>query len=222
MSASKDAATNIKLGPRIRARLLIVEEQNAKRVNSILTRMGKERQQSLARTAERIAQADEPQWIRLRALYTLLDKYMEFITPDIACRRGCNHCCHGGVSVARTEAEMIGRKLGIRPKKVPARDPKVNDISWGYHNPCTFLRDGECSIYEDRPLACREHTHIDIDSTLCELDPPNTWPVGRFKITVLLVAYLKICGTHTADIRDFFPPDTAKVATQSEARGNQP
>lgn len=73
-------------------------------------------------------------------------------------------------------------------------------------SPCPFLREGRCSVYETRPLACRTLLNLDDDDLLCRLVPGVEVPVpyagaGEFKALYLLAQP----NAELADIRDFFP-----------------
>jgi Fe-S-cluster containining protein len=63
------------------------------------------------------------------------------------------------------EAEMLGSALKRRPKKVA--DTKLSTFDYGYHNPCTVLKNGECSIYAHRPLVCQIYFSVDTDALFC-------------------------------------------------------
>jgi Fe-S-cluster containining protein len=63
----------------------------------------------------------------------------------LSCKRGCDACCVGGLSVLPVEAALI-EALGTRP---PAQQRE---------GMCAFLDDdGACTVYEARPVLCRTH-----------------------------------------------------------------
>lgn len=76
------------------------------------------------------------------------------------------------------EAGLLPRnaKKGSIALASAEKDPKAawDDVSRQYyalHIDCPFLADGACSIYDERPLACREYNAV-TDPALCEtLDP---------------------------------------------------
>jgi Fe-S-cluster containining protein len=85
----------------------------------------------------------------------------------IACRRGCNFCCHGQVSASAPELFLLARHIneqgGGDPSGVLARLREVDAKTRGLdpverhklRQPCALLVSGECSVYAARPLSCR-------------------------------------------------------------------
>ena len=105
---------------------------------------------------------------KIRTLWECVDEIGRVAGPRSACRRGCSHCCHIPVLMPEQEAELIGRKIGVKPRRLEGITPP-HEIRAGYDNPCPFLKDNACSIYEWRPLACRQLYNMDRDALLCEL-----------------------------------------------------
>jgi Fe-S-cluster containining protein len=146
---------------------------------------------------------------KIAALWKLTDQMMEYNGDNVACKRGCSHCCHIAVAMTPAEAEVIGKRIGREPERdVNLRD-NLDDFDFGYHNPCTFLKEGECSIYADRPLACRVQYSLEGDAVPCELHPPESRYVNYLNTTKFDYALLQIVGIEKrealADIREFFP-----------------
>ena len=98
----------------------------------------------------------------------------------IACRRGCSACCRYLVPVNEVEAlDLMAHVESLpAPRRLllleafdtaaatmlragpPPVDPDPQALSaWylGLGLPCPMLADGECVLYDRRPLACREH-----------------------------------------------------------------
>jgi Fe-S-cluster containining protein len=141
---------------------------------------------------------------------------------EVACRKGCTHCCRQLVPVAPLEAKRLADVVEGMPKKrrtlvrerflraierlereglVDAKAPAGrsalqsreasaaaawDDVSRRYYElrlDCPFLEDDLCSIYDERPLACREYNAV-TDPALCEaFDPgiealPRPLPMG--------------------------------------------
>ncbi len=76
--------------------------------------------------------------------------------PPAACRRGCGWCCHQKVGAAAIEVLAISRALAERPTERRMLE------AWQVGQPCAFLKDGACSIYDIRPLKCRSLWHVDV------------------------------------------------------------
>jgi hypothetical protein len=87
---------------------------------------------------------------------------------SVACKAGCDHCCHVVVGVIAPEAFLIFDHIervlsssalsGLRARIAEFYErtrglSSAERFSPAY--PCVFLEAGCCSIYEVRPLACR-------------------------------------------------------------------
>jgi hypothetical protein len=92
----------------------------------------------------------------------------------VACRAGCDHCCHVVVGVTAPEALTIlahlehSRSPGDLARlaaRVAGHHERTRGLSsaerFSPEHPCVFLEAGRCSIYEVRPLACRGMNSLD-------------------------------------------------------------
>jgi Fe-S-cluster containining protein len=97
----------------------------------------------------------------------------------VACRAGCDHCCHVVVGVTPPEAltifEHVKRTFSSEAfERLRQRVAEFLELTRALSSsarfapeyPCVFLEDGCCSIYEVRPLACRGMNSL--DATECE------------------------------------------------------
>lgn len=86
----------------------------------------------------------------------------------VACRAGCDHCCHQSVGVTPPEAFAIvthlrssfsPEQLAAFTARVAERAERTRELSaderFSPELPCLFLARGSCSIYQVRPLVCR-------------------------------------------------------------------
>lgn len=134
-----------------------------------------------------------------------------------ACATGCDHCCHIAVTLSDIEARVIGKAIG-RSVRVPDDAPTIVETengahvpgtpapSAGYSDPCPFLQNHRCSIYEARPLACRAHLNLDQDDYLCRLRPDLDISVPYANATAIKSLYVAAQpNARWADIRAFFP-----------------
>lgn len=143
---------------------------------------------------------------RLNRALKVADKISAEVTPYSACKNGCSYCCHTSVAVSTIEAQMIGEVIGKAPLKAPARMSR--EETGHYHRqPCPFLSNGECSIYDSRPMACRFMFNMADVPYYCntDIDPENS------RVTMLNLKDIEFTFTGVfmssgfADIRDFFP-----------------
>lgn len=81
----------------------------------------------------------------------------------IPCRQGCNYCCRNEkIPVTDTEAVLIVRHIEDVLAE-PVRERVIQSIlSAGRTSdlasePCAFLIDGQCAIYDSRPMPCRTY-----------------------------------------------------------------
>lgn len=83
----------------------------------------------------------------------------------IACKVGCSHCCHARVEAPASEVFVVVRALRGKPaaertaiiERLQAHAAVAHDAaSWAQRPACPFLTDNLCSIYEQRPSACRK------------------------------------------------------------------
>jgi len=192
----------------LRERLRTVKKTAQRNLQAILERIGDEEWAQIEARIHALVDSRDPPWVRLRGLYAIADGLLKHVEGHAACRRGCAHCCHIRVDLVKTEAEMLGSAIRRKPKTPAVGNFDTFDA--GYHQPCTFLSNGECSIYEHRPLACRVHVNLDEDALLCEI---NEWSTKLSALPGLAIketfdwAYGLICGTSRhADIREYFPP----------------
>lgn len=182
-------------------------------------------EQHAQRTADQITARIEPQRI---ALYGQLARKMQDPAAKVdlvrrmagelsnaarglvPCSRGCDGCCHMPTMLIAEEAAVIARETGAQ-LATPAAWFAGEDAEASPHKgvPCTFLHNGACSIYAQRPMACRLHIHLDRDNTLCRIIPGETIRVPRLDTMAFDMQYVRAFGppadAKLADIREFFP-----------------
>ena len=105
-------------------------------------------------SADRIAQAAAVH----DAIQPLLDNTDD--ATELACRRGCSHCCHFPVGVTFAEALRLADTINKQPElrdRVLAANAATATHSWEQlvAVPCPLLVDDACTAHEARPMPCR-------------------------------------------------------------------
>ncbi|MCX7627258.1 MAG: YkgJ family cysteine cluster protein [Methylophilaceae bacterium] len=157
---------------------------------------------------ERIARMNAGTQVKLKEVLRTADRIFAHAAQFAACTRGCGHCCHVHVPIADFEAHYIAHHTGRAARLIRHSIPH-DRMDYSSKTPCTFLRDGECSIYPFRPLTCRMHLNFDVDAHWClheNWNHPDA-AIPRPDIGPLMQAYALLGGKSPvmADIRDFFP-----------------
>jgi hypothetical protein len=158
---------------------------------------------------KRITQISARPVVRLKEVLSTADQIFGLAGKFAACARGCGHCCYVSVPITQFEARYMGENLGIVPVE-QIQTIKHELTEYGSHTPCPFLENGECSIYEYRPLTCRMHMNFDADNYWClheNWKKPEA-EIPRPTIDPLIDAYHTVISNVApimADIRDFFP-----------------
>ena len=93
--------------------------------------------------------------------------------PSVSCIPGCHDCC-GPVGACTEEMQRL------------SDNGQVLLRSWGTAK-CGYLKDGKCSIYEERPLVCRL---FGATFGRPELKCPHG-VVADYPLSGVLLAYLK-------------------------------
>lgn len=125
----------------------------------------------------------------MKLFYELFDTGMaERTKTGTSCKKGCHFCCRQNVDVSKAEATAIGNYCQKHHIDIPAKDLKeqlqyskakvpLNPVPW-----CVFLKDGECSIYLVRPLACRKY-YVSSAPELCDM---VKYSPEEFKVDVIV------------------------------------
>ena len=116
----------------------------------------------------------------------------------IACRAGCNFCCHLRVMVFPHEAVALFRYLGSHMPKDQAQVVRTRVLENAAHIaalaregrsatnlPCAFLVDGKCSAYEARPAACSGYHSLSREKCEASFDNGGSLPEGIPVLTAL-------------------------------------
>lgn len=192
----------------VRLRLEVAGATAQRPLEAFNATLGKALRERIETTVQRILAGKMKRRAGLLALWTIADEVGVRAARFAACRRGCAHCCHTPVAIAPAEARLIAERTG-RPMASPPLVAGKVDADYGYHQPCVFLSNGQCSIYAHRAFACRIQFNLDVDALLCELIPGV--PVPYLNLEFLKVAYVALLREGVADLRAFFPRGGASV-----------
>jgi len=129
---------------------------------------------------------------------------------DIACRKGCSHCCHSWVAASAPEILYVLKSVDMPSSEVRARIAGVEMLTGGRNAEmrmkmrtlCPMLTNDACGVYESRPLVCR--THVSFDVSACakfyaqeSSEPPPVsaaYSAIRNVYALALSGALKQCG----------------------------
>lgn len=139
---------------------------------------------------------------KLRHLHWATDELFAEVAPFVACQRKCNACCHYNVHLYPLESDLIEKRTGKARSRsnFPPRDFTGTA--------CVFLKEGECSIYDVRPMACRKHVALTNSAYWCapERSESIQLPMANFSQVNSAFEYvIEKDGRHQfSDIRQVF------------------
>lgn len=96
---------------------------------------------------------------KLVNLYEFMEEIASSFSHLIPCKKGCSYCCEIRVDVSKVELSLI------KSKARKAYNNATKDLVIG--EPCPFLKDNSCSIYDVRPFLCRRHQVFTPTNELC-------------------------------------------------------
>lgn len=152
-----------------------------------------------------------PSHERVIRIAKLADAAARMVRDQTPCRRGCSACCHINLPLGRTEAERLAKASGrelTAANALPAMAAALlRDDTRFYGVPCPFLKNDECSVYRDRPIACRTHHVIEESAAKCAVDEGRrTDPIAKFNLSFFDEAAAVVMQHElVGDIRDWFP-----------------
>lgn len=181
-------------------------------------RMAARVQQLLACLPEDLKAREDQMPIRIRAenasakvklvhIYKFMDEFSEQRAPFVACRQGCASCCRMNVQISNLEAARIVIGTGRRARPVSSSIKRADTHFAG--QPCSFLIEDACSIYDHRPYVCRNHVSFDVDAYWCDTSRMGEAALPQLELGGVKDAMLDVIASTSrpvlADIRDFFP-----------------
>lgn len=118
------------------------------------------------------------------AIDGILAEELPLMEPKVPCKRGCDHCCYIAIRVTNPEAKVAldyAKLKGLEIDKARLKQQFLlgqDDESFmRMDHPqrrCVFLQNnGDCGIYEKRPLACRTYAVVSDPSECSTLLNPD-------------------------------------------------
>jgi len=122
----------------------------------------------------------------MESLYTAIDGLNESVTAlakrqnsAVACIKGCDWCCRQEVYAGSYELHYLSAqiKLIFSPdelselknrieEKYESTSKLTDDEVLNFKSACPLLRDGACSMYSFRPMACRIYMSTKLDTCI--------------------------------------------------------
>lgn len=98
----------------------------------------------------------------------------------IACTKGCGYCCHSFVAALPPEVFRLAQVVrsstsaGLDIETVLARARPLRGLTpeqrFGAKMACPLLNEGMCSVYDSRPLVCRQTTSVSLPACIEEYE----------------------------------------------------
>jgi len=140
----------------------------------------------LAQSAIQQGFTKETLFAAIESLYAAIDRLNDSIVAlakrqksDVACFNGCHWCCHQAVFANSYEIHYLSEKIKakftskeldaliVRTKTKYAKTSELNEAEiLNYKAPCPLLKEGSCSIYASRPMACRIYLSTKLETCL--------------------------------------------------------
>ncbi len=138
----------------------------------------------------------------IRIIHTECDKELSQIEDqtlgEIACRRGCHWCCHIQVQADRSEvtaiAESLNQRLSVEEMSILRNRVASWETEFGSAGRalCPLNVNGECSVYDQRPLTCRGFNSGDAQK--CQIAYERCFALGSTVPIARLPKVITTCG----------------------------
>ena len=170
-------------------------ENNAKKATQLIPAHLIDQERQLF---SRVQASKKSPLVKLGELYDFMAKISKTYLHLTPCKKGCSSCCHVKVDVSDLEIQYIKKHAKKATKNLP-QGLVIGD-------PCPFLKNNSCSIYEARPFFCRSHQVFTPTNRLCATD--STIGVEMLRSSEIDKSYLYITSNleeqKFTDIRNAF------------------
>ncbi len=136
---------------------------------------------------------------------------------EIACRKGCAHCCYNLVTASAPELSFLADHIQSLPAEMSSKlqenirlsAEKVQGLTAAERIsvsvPCPLLGDeGACLVYEHRPLSCRAFVSFDVEACIAEIAGQDievpSGPNGQTQRLLLIIAFKRALKEQGRDI----------------------
>lgn len=94
------------------------------------------------------------------------------IENNVSCKKGCSFCCYQPVDTTKEEIDIIFEEENpIIDRELLKKQAGLNNEEYAKLNyefkQCIFLKNNECSVYNNRPLVCRDYLVL-TDPEFCD------------------------------------------------------
>lgn len=140
----------------------------------------------LAQSAIQQGFTNESLFAAIESLYAAIDGLNDSIIDlaerqkvSVACHKGCHWCCHQAVFANSYELHFLSEQIkksfsdeelslliGRTENKYVQTSKLTEDEVLKFKAPCPLLKDGACSIYGARPMACRIYLSTKLETCL--------------------------------------------------------
>jgi Fe-S-cluster containining protein len=140
----------------------------------------------LAQSATENGLTNDTLFAAIESLYDAIDGLNDSIISlaerqniKVACFKGCHWCCHQAVFANSYELHFLSEKIkqNFSPEELTNVIAKTEakhaitsvlpeDEVLLFKSPCPLLRDGSCSLYAARPMACRIYLSTKLETCL--------------------------------------------------------
>lgn len=130
-------------------------------------------------SSERLFSALKEMYAAIDDTNRSLEEFARRKGQQIACKKGCQWCCHQPVFAMDYELDFLKNYIEqhftpAQQAEIKARATKKNEAIGKLHDeallnskfPCPLLIDGTCTAYAARPVACRIYLSSDVASCL--------------------------------------------------------
>lgn len=93
---------------------------------------------------------------------SIVNELNEKFSSEIDCKTCANCCARISPILRNDDIDQISKLLRIKPSvfiKTYLYEDEDKDLVFK-DSPCPFLKNNECSIYEDRPSDCKSYPHL--------------------------------------------------------------